>query len=72
MFIIHWKVAGELVRLKNMMVGLNSPSEVRKVAFHLSPSLMWMLLYPHQTSNLVNRVHLLSQLMVCEMRGDTF
>ncbi len=32
-FIIHWKVAGELVSPKNMTVGSNSPRLVRKAAF---------------------------------------
>jgi len=39
-FIIIWNVAGELVRPKNMMVGSNNPSGVRKAAFHLSPGLI--------------------------------
>ena len=30
----HWKVAGELVSLKNMTVGSNSPLWVTKAAFH--------------------------------------
>jgi len=38
-FIIAWKVAGELVRPKNMTVGLYSPSFVMKAAFHSSPFL---------------------------------
>ncbi len=49
---MDWKVAGEFVSPKNMTVGSNSPSLVLKVAFHSSPSLMHMLLYPHLTSNL--------------------
>src|SRR6266446_7606224 len=56
-FIIIWKVAGEFVRPKNMTIGSNSPSGVRKAAFHSSPSLMQILLYPHQTSTFVKRVH---------------
>jgi hypothetical protein len=59
-FIIIWKVAGEFMRPKNITVGSNSPFGVRKAAFHLSPSLMQMLLYPYRTSNLVKSVHLLS------------
>jgi hypothetical protein len=55
-FIIIWNVAGELVRPKNIMVGLKSPSRVRKAAFHSSPGLIQMLLYPQWTSNLVKRV----------------
>jgi len=71
-FIIIWKVAGEFINPKNMTVGLNSPSGVRNAAFHLSPSLMWMLLYPHQMSNFVKRVHPLSRSIVCGMRGEMF
>jgi hypothetical protein len=71
-FIIIWKVAGELVRPKNITVGSNNPSGVRKAAFHSSPSLIRTLLYPHHTSNLVNSVHPLSLSMVCGIKGDTF
>ena len=39
-----WKVAREFDSPKNMMVGLNSPLDVMNVAFHWSPSLIWMLL----------------------------
>ena len=53
-FIIVWKVAGELVSPKNITVGLNSPLLVMNAAFHLSPFLMCMLLYPCQRSTLVN------------------
>jgi hypothetical protein len=52
-FIIVWKVAGELVSLKNMMVSSNRPSLVMKAAFHSSPSLIHTLLYPHWMSNFV-------------------
>jgi len=70
-FIIIWNVAGELVSLKNMTVGSNSPSGVRNAAFHSSPGLIWMLLYPQQTSNLVNKVHPTSQSMTEGIRGET-
>jgi len=43
-FIIAWKVAGELVRPKNMTIGLYNPLFVMKAAFHLLPSLMRTLL----------------------------
>jgi hypothetical protein len=46
-FIIVQKVAGELVSLKNITMGSNSPSFMMKAAFHSSPSLIWTLLYPH-------------------------
>ena len=45
-FIMVWKVAGELVRLKNITLGSNSPWLVINAAFHWSPSLMQTLLYP--------------------------
>src|SRR5713226_7135730 len=71
MFIIIWKVAGELVSPKNITIGSKSPSGVRNAAFHLSPSLIQMLLYPHRMSNLVKRVHPARWSIVWGMRGDT-
>src|SRR6266567_8394098 len=71
-FIIIWNVAGELVRPKNITVGLNSPSGIRNAAFHSSPSLMRTLLYPHLTLNLVNSMHPLRQSIVWGISGDTF
>ena len=52
---VHWKVAGELVNPKNITQGSNRPLSVLKVAFHSSPSLIQILLYPHRMSNLVKR-----------------
>ena len=49
-FVNAWKVVSELVRLKNITVGSYRPLLVLKAAFHLSPSVMWMLLYPHHMS----------------------
>jgi hypothetical protein len=71
-FIIIWKVAGELVRLKNMTSGLKSPAGVSNAAFHLSPCLIRMLLYPYLMLSLVKSVHPISQLMVWGISGDTF
>ena len=71
-FIIIWKVAGELVSLKNITVGSNSPSGVRKAAFHLSPGFMRMLLYPQHMSNLVKSVHPASQSTTDGISEDTF
>jgi hypothetical protein len=51
--IMVWKVAGELVSLKNIMVGSNRPSLVMNAAVHLSPSLILTLLYPQHMLNLV-------------------
>src|SRR6266567_3036050 len=70
-FIIIWNVAGEFVRPKNITVGLNSPSGVRNTPFHSSPSLMRILLYPHHTSNFVNKVLLLRRSIVWGIRGET-
>ena len=67
-----WKVAGELVSPKNITVGSNNPSGVRNAPFHLSPSLIRILLYPHQMSSVVNLVHPLRQSMICIINGDTF
>src|SRR6266436_528814 len=71
-FIIIWKVAGELVRPKNITVGSNNPSGVRKAAFHLSPSLMRILLYPQWTSTLVNSVHPHSRSITWGISRETF
>jgi len=70
-FIIIWNVAGELVRPKNITVGSNNPSSVRKAAFYSLPGLIQILLYPHWTSNLVNNVHPASRSMTEGIRGDT-
>src|SRR6266850_7895867 len=67
----HLKVAGEFVRPKNMTSGSNNPSGVRKAAFHSSPSLIQMLLYPHRILNFVNRVHPISRSTTCGINGDT-
>ncbi len=56
-FIIIWNIARELVSLKNMMVGSNSPLFVVNTTFHWLPSLIQMLLYPHLMLNFMNKVH---------------
>ena len=67
-FMNHWKIVGELVSPKNMMVGSNNPLWVTKVAFHWWPSLIHMLLYPQWTSNLVNTLVSRNLSMRLEMR----
>ena len=52
-FINIWKVAGELHNPKNITVGSDSPLAVLNAAFHWSPSLILMLLYPFLRSSLV-------------------
>src|SRR5882724_8964012 len=49
----HLDVTGLLVRPKNITRGSNRPQFVQKATFHLSPSLILTLLYPHQMSSLV-------------------
>jgi len=68
--IIAWKVAGELHIPKNITVGSNSPRLVLNAAFHSSPFLIRMLLYPHQMSSLVKYLAPLSLLMISDMRGS--
>src|SRR6266478_6403938 len=71
-FIIIWNVAGEFVSPKNITVGSNRPSGVRKAAFHSSPSLIRILLYPQRTSTFVKSVHTHSRSMTWGISGDTF
>ena len=52
-FINHYKVFGEFVRPKNMIMSLNNFRLVLKAAFHSSPSLIQILLYSQQISSLV-------------------
>ena len=68
--VIVWKVAGLLVNPKNMTRGSKSPQFVWKAAFHLSPSFMWTLLKPQQTSSLVKYLAPWSLLTSLEMRGS--
>ncbi len=63
---MDWKVAREFVSPKNINVGSNKPLLVLKVAFHSSPFLMCMLLYPHLTLNLENS-HLPARLWINSM-----
>jgi len=53
-FIIAWKVAGEFVNPKYMIVGLYAPIYIMNAAFHLSLFLILTLLYPYLKSNFVN------------------
>ena len=69
MFIMVWKVAGELVRPKNMTVGSYSPSGVVNAAFQQSSFFILTVLYPHQMSTVVKRVHPQRWLICCGIRG---
>ena len=52
-FMNIWNVAGELHNPKNITVGSKSPLDVLKAAFHWSPSLIHILLYPARRSSFV-------------------
>ena len=64
-----WKVGGELHCPKNITKGSYRPKGVVNAAFHLSPSLIWMLLYPHQMSILEKYLAPFSLSMRVAMRG---
>ncbi len=63
---------GEFVSLKNMTVGSNKPQFVLNATFHLSPSLMHTLLYPHQTSSLEKYLAPRNLSISSEMRGSGY
>ena len=63
------KVLGELVNPKNITFGSKSPRFVTNAAFHSSPVLIQMLLYPQRMSNLVKTLACLSQSTSSETRG---
>ncbi len=71
-FIIHWKVAGELVSPKNITIGSNKPWLVLNAAFHSLPVLMRTLLYPHQTSSLEKYLVPRNLSISSKMRGSRY
>src|SRR6266852_5907721 len=70
LFMKAWKVAREFVNPKNMTVGSNSLLLVWKATFHLSPSLIHILLYPHQMSILDNTLLCFNPLIISPMSGN--
>src|SRR6266567_5596908 len=56
LFIILWKVAGAFLRPKFITIGSYCPNGVLNAPLNWSPSRIRMLWYPHQMSNLVNKV----------------
>src|SRR5258708_2583244 len=70
LFIIIWKVAGELHSPKNMTSGLKSPQFVEKAAFHSSPSFSWTLLKPQWRSKVVNHSTSQSLVSMSETNGS--
>ena len=67
--IIHWNVAGELVRLKNMTFRMYSPKGILNAAFHQSSGHMQMLWYPHQMLRAVNKTFPLRFSKICSIWG---
>ena len=67
--IMDWNVAGELHMPKNITVSLKSPLFILKAAFHSSPFLIHMLLYPHHTSSLVKYFAPFSLSMISKIKG---
>ena len=53
MFIIHWKVSGELHNPEYITQGLNRPLFVKKATFHSYLSLIHTLLYSQIKFNLL-------------------
>ena len=70
LFIILWNVPSELHSPKYMTCGSNSPLFVRNAAFHLSPSLICILLYPQIRSNLLKYFASLSLSITSLIRGN--
>ena len=62
-------MAGELQSLKNMTVGSYRLKGVEKVAFQQSSGQMRILLYPHQTSNIVKILLSFNLSTSLDMRG---
>ena len=72
MSIIFWNVAGELDIPKNITVGSKSPRLVLNAAFHSSPFLIRILLYPHRTSIFEKYLAPFNLSMSLEMRGKGY
>jgi hypothetical protein len=71
-FIIIWKVAGEWVRPKYITSGSKSPRLVQNAAFHSSPSWIWTLLNPYQTSSFMKNRAPFSQLIRLLIKGSGY
>ena len=70
LFIMVWKVVGELHSPKNMTSGSKSPQFVEKAAFHSSPSLRQTLLKPQQRSKVVNHSASCNLVSMLETNGS--
>ena len=68
-FIMVWKVAGELVRPKNITVGSYNPRRVVNATFQQSSGQIFTVLYPHQMSTVVKRVHPRKRSICCGIKG---
>ena len=67
---IHWKVAGELQRPKNITRGMKYLKGVRKAAWCLSSGLILMLLNPHRISSLVKTITEVRLMMSWSIKGS--
>ena len=54
LFIIIWNVTDEFINSKNITIGLNDYSRVVNTTLYLLPFFIFILLYLHCKSNLVN------------------
>ena len=72
MSIIDWNVAGELHIPKNITVSSNKPLLVLNAAFHSSPCLIQILLYPHHMSILEKYLAPFSLSMSSDMSGKGY
>jgi len=71
-FIMVWKVAGELVRPKNMTVGSYNPLLVMKAAFYRSFGLISTSLYPHSMLKPMNSMQSRNQSISDGMSGSGY
>ena len=72
MSIIDWNVAGEFHIPKNITIGSNNPLLVLNAAFHSSPCLIQILLYPHCTSILEKYLAPFNFSMSYDIRGKGY
>jgi len=72
LFIILWNVSGELHNPKYITLGSNNPLLVRKAAFHSSPFLIYILLYPQIRFSLLKYLVFLSLMITSLIKGKWY
>ena len=70
LFIITWKITSKFVRSKNITVSPYTPRYIVKVAFHLSASFIYILLYSHLRSIFVNTFFVSIVLIKSKINGN--